>query len=184
MARLPYLDAADLAPGNDDLLRRPINLHRQLAHSPGLLRAFSGMGQYIRHGGVLDPRLRELAILQVGWVARAPYEWSHHVKIGFDFGVTEADVRALMDDSEGRPTTLGAAERAVLQAARHLSNEPSLPDPLFDALRPHFNEAALVELVVVIGFYAGVVRILASLQIDVEPEYVTFLERFPLPAKG
>jgi alkylhydroperoxidase family enzyme len=71
-----------------------------------------------------------------------------------------------------------------LQAARHLSNEASLPDPLFDALRPHFSEAGLVELLVVIGFYAGVVRILASLQIDVEPDYLTFLERFPLPAEG
>jgi hypothetical protein len=65
MARLPYLDVADLAPADRDLLKRPINLHRQLVHSPGMARAFGTMGLYIRHDSTLDPRLRELAILQV-----------------------------------------------------------------------------------------------------------------------
>lgn len=184
MARLPYLDPADLPPDNQDLLKRPINLHRQLVHSPGMARAFSTMGQYIRYGSTLDPRLRELAILQVGWTARSPYEWSHHVKIGFDFGVTEADVRALIADSAGVHAELGAAERAVLGAARHLTTEAELTDAQFAALRPHFNEADLVDLVVVIGFYACVVRVLASLRIDVEPDYQPYLDRFPLPPKA
>ena len=34
----------------------------------------------------------------VGWLARSPYEWSHHVKIGLDFGVTEPDIQGLIDD--------------------------------------------------------------------------------------
>jgi len=50
MARLPYLDREDLAPADQDLLKRGINLHRQLVHSPGMARAFSAMGQYIRFG--------------------------------------------------------------------------------------------------------------------------------------
>ncbi len=180
MARLPYLDVADLAPGDKDLLKRPINLHRQLVYSPGMARAFGTMGEYIRHGSTLDPRLRELAILQVGWTARSPYEWSHHVKIGFDFDVTEDDVRALIADSAGMDAALGAVECAVLAAARHLTIEAALTDVLFDALRPHFSDTDLVELLVVIGFYACVVRVLASLEIDVEPEYQPYLDRFPL----
>ena len=58
--------------------------------------------QFIRFGSKLDPRLRELAILQVGWLARSPYEWSHHVKLGHDFGVTDDDIRALIDDTAGK----------------------------------------------------------------------------------
>jgi alkylhydroperoxidase family enzyme len=182
MARLPYLDVADLAPADRDLLKRPINLHRQLVHSPGMARAFGTMGLYIRHDSTLNPRLRELAILQVGWTARSPYEWSHHVKIGFDFGVTEHDVRALIADSAGVDTALGAAERAVLAAARHLTTEATLTDGLFEALRPHFSDTDLVELLVIIGFYAGVVRVLASLGVDVEAEYQPYLDQFPLDA--
>ena len=58
MARLPYLGKADLAPDDADLLARDINLHHILANNPGALRAFSGLGQYIRHRSALDPRLR------------------------------------------------------------------------------------------------------------------------------
>ena len=181
MARLPYLDQADLAPADQDLLKRGINLHRQLVHSPGMARAFSGLGQYIRHGSPLDPRLRELAILQVGWLARAPYEWSHHVKIGFDFGVTEADIHALIADTAGQDASLGPAEQAVLQAARALTTEGTLSDAQFAALRAHMDETGLVDLLATIAFYNGVVRILSALQIDVEPEYQRYLDAFPLP---
>ena len=43
MARLPYLNAADLAPENQDLLKRPINLFRAMVHSPNGARAFHVM---------------------------------------------------------------------------------------------------------------------------------------------
>jgi alkylhydroperoxidase family enzyme len=85
MARVPYLEPSDLAPEDQDLLKRPIWLFKALVNSPKAARAFSGLGSYIRYGSKLDPRLRELAILQVGWLARSPYEWSHHVKLGHDF---------------------------------------------------------------------------------------------------
>ena len=88
MARVPYLEPSDLAPEDQDLLKRPIWLFKALVNSPKAARAFSGLGSYIRYGSKLDPRLRELAILQVGWLARSPYEWSHHVKLGHDFQTT------------------------------------------------------------------------------------------------
>ncbi len=102
MARVPYLETSDLSAENQDLLKRRINLFQALVNSPNAARAFSGLGQFIRFGSKLDPRLRELAILQVGWLARSPYEWSHHVKLGHDFGVTDDDIRALIDDTAGK----------------------------------------------------------------------------------
>ena len=72
--------------------------------------------EYRNHREILTKR--ELAILQVGWLARSPYEWSHHVKIGHDFGVSDADIQALIDDTAGAVTSLGAVERCVLRAAR------------------------------------------------------------------
>ena len=50
----------------------------------------------------LDARLRELAILQVGWIAQSPYEWSHHVKIGYEFGVTDEDIKGLIAETDGQ----------------------------------------------------------------------------------
>ena len=181
MARLPYRTREELPPDQQDLLARPIALHRMLVNSPGAARAFQGLGHYIRHTSPLDPRLRELAILQVGWQARAPYEWSHHIRIGRDFGVTDADIHALIADSAGRPTTLDEPARLVLLAAREAAAGPGVSEPTFARLRALLTPECLIDLVVVIGFYCAVVRVLHSLGVDVEPEYQPYLDEFPLP---
>jgi len=91
MARVPYLEPADLAPENRDLLKRNITLHRALVNSPEATRSFLGLARYIRFQSRLDPRLREMAILQVGYSAKSPYEYSHHIKIAREFGVSDDD---------------------------------------------------------------------------------------------
>ena len=181
MARLPYLDRSDLAPEHQDLLKRNINLHRLLAHSPNAARAFNGVGNFIRHGSRLDPRLRELAILQVGYLARSPYEYSHHVKIGRDFGVSDDDVRAITDETEGRPSKLEPLAKAVLRAAREMTIDLAITDHTFAELRQSLDNECLTDLVLTISFYNAVVRVLATLQIDVEPDYLQYLDEFPLP---
>jgi len=182
MARVPYLDADDLAPAHRALLDRDINLLRALVHSPGGTAAFRTLGDYIRHGSPLDARLRELAILQVGYVARAPYEWSHHVRIGRAFGVADDDIRAIATETEGGRTGLEPLARAVLRAAREMTAGPGLGEATAAALRESLDSESFVDLLVTIAFYNGVVRLLDALAIDVEEDYLTHLEEFPLPA--
>ncbi|MCW5745990.1 MAG: carboxymuconolactone decarboxylase family protein [Alphaproteobacteria bacterium] len=181
MARFKYLSKEDLAPQNLDLLARDIALNRILAHSPGAARAFQGLGGYIRHRSTLDGRLRELAILQVGYLARSPYEYSHHVKIGMEFGVSESDIRAMVDETEGRGSSLEPLAKTVLRGAREMTRDLAMSDATFAELRQHLSEAHLLDLVLTIAFYNAVVRVLATMQIDVEPEYRKYLEQFPLP---
>lgn len=181
MSRVPSIDPAAVAPEHRDLLARPIALNRALVNSPGALRAFNGLGQYIRHGSRLDPRLRELAILQVGYLARAPYEWSHHIKIGHTFGVTDEDIRALIAETEGRGSALEPLARTVLRAAREITTDGAMTDASWETLARALSTEHLVDLVVTISFYCGVVRVLASLQIEVEEEYMPYLRAFPLP---
>jgi alkylhydroperoxidase family enzyme len=181
MARLPYLDRADLPPEDADILARDINLHRVLANNPAAARAFIGLGQYIRHRSALDPRLRELAILQVGWLARSAYEWSHHVKIGHDFGVSDGDIEAMIADTRGEETALDTETRLVLRAAREIHEGPGVTEATFAALRDAFDPAAITDLVMTASFYCAVVRMLASLEVDVEESYMPYLQRHPLP---
>jgi alkylhydroperoxidase family enzyme len=182
MARFNYLTKSDLAPENQDLLARDIALYRILAHSPGGARAFHGLGRYIRFGSKLDPRLRELAILQVGYLARSPYEYSHHIKIGYEFGVSEDDIRALIDETAGKSTQLDLLTKTVLRGAREMTSDMAMSESTFDELRQHLSEEHLLDLVLTIAFYNGVVRVLATMQIDVEPDYQKYLDQFPLPA--
>ncbi len=180
MARVPYLEPADLADDDKYLLKRPIWLAKALVNSPKAARAFFGLGGYIRHGSKLDPRLRELAILQVGWLAKSPYEWSHHVKLGHDFGVSYEDVQALIDDTDGKPTTLDAITRLVLQAAREITTGGEMAADTFAALQAEWGNELAIDLTLTIAFYNAVVRVLGTLKIDVEPEYQPYLDKFPL----
>ncbi len=180
MARLPYLDSEDLKPEDRDLMRRPISLNRILAHSPTGMRPFQRLANWIRFECTLDPRLRELAILQVGWVTKSPYEWSHHVEIGYDFGVTDADIRALIAASRGEPTELSDLEHAVLSAAREMAQDIALSDATFETLRMHLSNENIVDLLLIIAEYCGVVRFLAAMQVDVEPDYQRHIHEFPL----
>ena len=182
MARVPYLEQSDLAEADRDLLNRPIALFKALVHSPKAARAFSGLGGYIRHGSKLDPRLREMAILQVGWLARSPYEWSHHVKLGHDFGVTDTDIRALIDDTAGKPTALDALTRDVLKGAREITADGEMAASTFASLQTALGNEQVVDLTITIAFYCAVVRVLGTLRIDVEPDYQPYLDRWPLPA--
>jgi hypothetical protein len=56
-----------------------------------------------------------------------------------------------------------------------------ISDSDFENLKTSLNNEHLVDLVLTIAFYCGVVRVLATLEIDNEPHYKEALEKFPLP---
>ena len=182
MTRLPYLDEKDLSDENKSLLKRPIYLHRALAHSPEGARAFGGIGTWIRYGAKIDPKLRELAILQVGWLAKSDYEWSHHVKIGKDFGLDDSDIEAVKQESAGKTSSLSPLYRNALKGAREMANDGAMAAETYAAIAKDLDHEQMVELVMVIAFYCGVVRLLGSLGIDVEASYQPHLDAHPFPS--
>ena len=179
MARLPYLEADQVAPEYRDMLRRNTNLHKLLVNSPGMARAFSGLGGYIRFKSKLDPRLRELAILQVGWLEKSEYEFTHHVKIGKEFGVTDEDIAGLMAETEGKRSGLEPLARAILKGAREMVRELAMSDATFAEIKKELNDEHMTDLVLTIAFYCAVVRVLATMKIDNEPTYKERTEAVP-----
>ena len=57
----------------------------------------------------------------------------------------------------------------------------AVSDATFAALRQELDNERLTDLVMTIAFYNGVVRLLATMQIDVEADYLPYLDEFPLP---
>jgi alkylhydroperoxidase family enzyme len=187
MARLPYLQQSDLAPEHRDLLAPRAsdgsvpNLYRVLAHGPNVMRKLNALAMHIRHDSRLDPRLRELAILQVGYATRQRYEYSHHVRLGLEFGVSEDDIRAIALETAGQPSKLDPLAKLVLRAAREMTDDKAMSEATFASLHRELDNDRLLELIVAIAQYNAVIRILGTLQIDVEDDYLPYLERFPLP---
>ena len=56
-----------------------------------------------------------------------------------------------------------------------------MAEATFKALKDHLDHERMTDLVLVASFYNAVVRCLASMQVDVEPEYQKYLDQFPLP---
>ena len=181
MARLPYLTADDLAPKDRELLARNLNLYYELAHSPNAARAFAKPALYARYDSKLDPRLRELAILQVGYVTQVEYEYAHHIEIAQSVGVTDEDIRAIALETAGITSRLNTLERAVLSAAREIVEHPKISDKTFTTLANHLDGECTIDLVLTISFYCAVVRVLGVLKIDLEESYKHYLVDFPLP---
>jgi alkylhydroperoxidase family enzyme len=172
MARVPYADIKD-----------GINIRRALANSPKAAEKNSALAMYIRHESKLDPRLREMAILQVGYTARCVYEYAHHIELSRGFGVSDDDIRAIADESAGKPTRLDPLTKAVLRAAREMTVGTAIEDATWGLLKQTLDDERAVDLVLAIAFYNATVRILDSLKVDLEPEYRRYLEEFPLPPR-
>ena len=128
-----------------------------MVHSPDGARAFGNLGQYIRHGTTMDERLRELAILQVGWLAKNPYKWSHHIKIGFKFGVKSDDVHKLIVELNGDQTDLTRIDKLVLWAAREMTLLGKLEGNTLNELNTHLSKKHLTYCLITISFYNAVV---------------------------
>src|ERR1700753_268658 len=181
MARLPYLEPDQVALEYRDMLKRNNNLHKLLDNSPDMARAFSGMGGYIRFKSKLDPRLRELAILQVGWMEKSEYEFTPHVEIGHEFGVTDADIEAMMAETEANPSTLEPLAKAILKGAREMVRGLAMSDATFAEIKKELSDEQMTDLVVTIAFYCAVVRVLATMKMDNEPYYKEVLQQYPIP---
>jgi alkylhydroperoxidase family enzyme len=63
-----------------------------------------------------------------------------------------------------------------------MTTELAISDATFAHLREKLDAERLTDLVLTIAFYCAVVRVLATLQIDVEDEYLPYLTQFPLPS--
>jgi AhpD family alkylhydroperoxidase len=171
MARLPDADtpATDAALLQRMRQRRGgtlLNLDKQLLHSPPLADGWNQFLGAIRGGTRLHGALRELVILLVAVLNRAPYEFAQHAPVALAEGVTQVQLGALAVWRES--TCFDARERDVLAYAEAMTLGVQVPQPVFDALRKHFDDRELVELTATVAAYNMVSRFLEALQVEVE----------------
>jgi len=143
-----------------------LNLYRVMAHCPRLGRTFLRLGNMILFKGTLPPNLRELAILLVGHLNQAKYEWTQHIAIALKAGVSREQIDALPDWENSR--SFNEQERAFLRYTDEVTKDIRVKDETFAAVRSFLNEEGVVELTLTIGYYAMVCRILEALQVELE----------------
>jgi alkylhydroperoxidase family enzyme len=141
-----------------------LNVFGTLAHHPELLRHWLGFATYLLTVSTLEPRLRELIVLRVGWLCQSPYEWGQHVHIGRRAGVLDEDLARLTAGPAASGWT--AAEAAALQATDELVARHTLSDAHWSALQAHFSTPQVLDLVFLVGQYQLVSSALNACRVE------------------
>ena len=175
-ARLPYLTRDDLPEADREIFDQfikergvaPGHIHRVVANAPNLLRRFVGLANELRNATQLDPKLRELALMTVGRLTGADYEFTHHWNISLKVGVKREQLEQLAS-FETSPA-FDDHERAVMRYAAEATSNIKVADATFNALRGFLDNRRITELAMNVAFYNAVVRVLIPLGVELEPD--------------
>jgi alkylhydroperoxidase family enzyme len=174
----PRIEPVDLDAVTDDELRetlagaltldgRPLNIFGVLAHHPKLLKRFNLFGGFMLNKGLLPERERELVILRIGWNAQAVYEFGQHTVIGRRCGLTDDEIAALTRPPGDHDWS--ADDVALIALADDLAADDCVSNETWTALAARWNDAELVELLIVAGFYRLVSGFLNSAGVELDP---------------
>jgi 4-carboxymuconolactone decarboxylase len=170
MARLPYPDPSDAGEAVARALDRlpQLNIFRMLAN------ADSAFVPWLRWAGALlsdldlDPLLRELAILRVAQLTpHAKYEWVQHAPIAKAVGANDEQVAAIeagrIDGDE-----FNEVEQVVLRFTTEVVEDVRAGDEAFESLSALLPPRQIVELLMVIGNYMFVARVMATAELEID----------------
>jgi AhpD family alkylhydroperoxidase len=178
MARVPYLFREDATPDTKEVWDRveaerkmPTgNIFRAMMNTPVQLDGFLTYANALRDGSELSPRLRELAILTVGYVTGSQYEIAHHQSHALKAGVTPEQLAAIEEFETSEH--FDDLERAVMRLAKESTVDVDVTDGRWADVAAHLDDKQMVELTLTIAWYNSGVRIMGLLGIELEDSYL------------
>jgi alkylhydroperoxidase family enzyme len=171
MARLPYVDPATASEPVRELLDRfpvKLNVFRMMAHADQGFRPLVALGSAILGRQKLSSKLRELIILRVAALSSSRYEWVQHVPIAQATGAT-ADQIAALERGDIEADAFDALERLVLRFATEVLRDVRASEATFAALASRLSPQEVVEVIMTVGYYMMIARLLETTAVDLDP---------------
>ncbi|SKR71029.1 Carboxy muconolactone decarboxylase [Mycobacteroides abscessus subsp. abscessus] len=139
---------------------------RTVARSAAALDPFMAWASHVLSTrNNLSARQREIVVLRIGFLCKSGYEWTQHVLIGRDAGLTEKEIA---DIKSGSISTWAAADQALLQASDELFNDQFISAQTWERLRETFNESQCIDVIFTAGTYVMVSMFLNSAGVQLE----------------
>ena len=148
------------------------NVLATLVRHPELTRAYLRFSTYLLYGSTLPARIREQVILLVAHRRGCTYEWSHHVDLGKEAGLSDSDVAAVQS---GDPTD--KFDRAVLSAVDELDEKTDISDQTWAALGERLDERQRMDLIFTVGGYTALAMALNTFGVEVEADHTARTDR-------
>jgi 4-carboxymuconolactone decarboxylase len=144
---------------------KPINIFGTLGHHPKLLKRFNVLGGFFLNAGLLLAREREIVILRVGYRCQSVYEFGQHTVIGLQAGLTIDEIASLASETLG---IWSSTDAALIALADDLCTDNCVSDATWTSLQADWNEAELLELVMVAGMYRMVSGFLNTMGVQLD----------------
>jgi alkylhydroperoxidase family enzyme len=132
-----------------------------LAHQPKLLDTWLRFSGSLLLKGALSRRQGELLVLRTAANCDSAYEWTQHVLIAQELGVSDAEIVALGQQPLD-PAPFSDLECRLLAAADELHRDGVVSVETWNCLRLELSPAQLVELCMLVGHYAMLAMTIAS----------------------
>lgn len=169
MARIDYFDPATAPPHIITALagKKKLNIFQMIANSDGAGAETLALGQRLSHGTSLDHVDREIVILRVGKLSGASYEIKQHTAVARRVGLSDKKIQAIGEYPE-TDFVFDDAERDLIAFTDAVVHETTPPEDVFRRVEGRYSRSQLVELVLLIGFYMMVSRVMNTFEIDLE----------------
>ena len=118
----------------------------------------------------LDPVMREIAIIRVGVLSKAPYEVHQHERIGRDIGMSDALIAAIHEGPDA--AAWDEAQREVMRFTDDVVANVRASDATFGPILARHGPRGAQELTLTIGYYMMVSRFLETFDVDIEAKPV------------
>ena len=139
-----------------------------LSHWPELLKSLGGLVSTILESGDVDSDLKRLIGIISSRTQGCTYCTAHSSYGAHKMGITAEKIASVFE-FETSPL-FSDAERAALRVAWHGALQPNaVTDEDFEALKAHFSEREIVEIVAVLSLYGFLNRWNGTLQTELEP---------------
>jgi 4-carboxymuconolactone decarboxylase len=145
-----------------------------LLRSPELMDRLQRVGEYLRFGSALAPRISELAILITARHWTQQFEWGVHVPLAIEAGVAPPTVAAL---AQGRhPPALPPDEAAAYRFGEELLRTRGVSDATYQSALEAFGEQGVIDLIGILGYFTTVSMVMnvARTRPPGEPELAPF----------
>jgi alkylhydroperoxidase family enzyme len=153
-----------MPPGAD---APPLKLFRTLAVHEDLMSRMRPLGAGILGHGLVPARVRELMILRTCALNGAEYEWGVHVSaFAAAVGLGDAEVQAT---ATGEAGAIDPGDAVVLRLADELHATSTVSDELWAELAERFQQAELIELLAIAGWYRLLSYVINAAGIELEP---------------
>ena len=147
--------AAELAAGPRGGVKGPFIA---LLRSPELMRRLQKVGEYLRFGSSLEPRIGEFLMLVVSRHWTQQYEWAVHVPLALEAGVKRETIESLADAC--RPAAMAADEALAYDFADELLRNRGVSDATYGATTARFGERGVMDMLGVLGYFITVSMVL------------------------